>query len=63
MIYFYYIIAKTFQKLDVSDFTFGGLTSGVLSVFVIDPAPFHIILLKWDSPDHYCMARTDLYVI
>lgn len=40
-------------------FTFGGLTSRVLSAFVIDTAPFHIILLHWDSTDYYgIMART-----
>ena len=58
MIYFYYIITKTFQRSVVSDFTFGGLTSRVLSAFVIDTAPFHIILLHWDSTDyHGIMAR------
>ena len=64
MIYFYYIITKTFQRSVVSDFTFGGLTSSVLSAFVIDngygTAPFHTILLHWDSTDYYgIMARTD----
>lgn len=64
MIYFYYIITKTFQRSVVSDFTFGGLTSSVLSAFVIDngygTAPFHTILLHWDSTDYYgVMARTD----
>lgn len=44
----------------VSDFTFGGLSSRVLRAFVIDAAPFHIILLLWDSTDYYgIMARTD----
>ena len=36
LIYFYYIITKTFQRSVLSDFTFGGLTPRVLSAFVID---------------------------
>ena len=62
MIYFYYIITKTFQRSIVSDFTlvachhvysFGPLV--IPSAFVIDTAPFHIIR-------YFCtgiMARTD----
>ena len=60
MVYFYYIMTKTFQRSVVSDFTFGGLLSRVLSAFVIDTAPFHIILLHWDSTDYYgVVASTD----
>ena len=59
MIYTYYIITRTFQRSVVSDFTFGGLKSRVLSAFVID-SPFYIILLRGDSTDYYgIMARTD----
>ena len=40
-------------------YTFGGLTSRVVSAFLMDTAPFHIIILHWDSTDYYGMARTD----
>mgnify|MGYP000329683693 CR=1 FL=1 len=59
LIYFYYLLSKTFQRSVVSDFTFGCLTSRVLSAFLMDTAPFHIIILHWDSTDYYGMARTD----
>ena len=59
MLYLYYIITKTCQRSDVSDFMFGGLTSRVLSTLVID-SPFYIILLRWDTTGYYdIMARTD----